>query len=120
MELDKAGVARAVFRFHALRRCCVSEDVFLDIVKRPLESTNSICRHLQDAAAQKFINDAMQFLLQLKNGNVAAESTMQIEKHLVGTPSCVCADSKSSCATIGTATNPNFRHETAREDDLEK
>jgi hypothetical protein len=52
MELNKTGVARAVFRFHMLRSCCVSEDVFLDV------------------AAQKFINDATEFLLQLKHGNV--------------------------------------------------
>jgi hypothetical protein len=87
MELDKSGVVRAVFRFHILRRCCVSEDLFLDIVKRPLESTNSIYKHLRDIAAQKFINDVIEFLLQLKYDNVAAESSMQIKQYLVDTSS---------------------------------
>jgi hypothetical protein len=84
MELDKTGVVRAVFHFHILRRLCsVSEDLFLDIVKRTLESTNSIYKHLQDIAAQKFINDVIEFLLQLKYDNVPAESSMQIKEYLV-------------------------------------
>ena len=48
MEHSKTGVVRAAFRFRLMRRCCVSEDMFLDAGKRPLESTNSVYKHLRD------------------------------------------------------------------------
>jgi hypothetical protein len=70
MALDDSGLFRAIFRFRILRRCAVEEELFLDIVKRPLEPTNSIFQHLRSQAAQVYINDVIEFLVHAKFKNI--------------------------------------------------
>jgi hypothetical protein len=97
MALDESGQVRALFRFHILRRCAVDEvlflDIFLDIVKRPLDSTNSIFVHLRAQGAQKYISDVIKFLVNVKSDNIA-RATNSITDHF--TPANVTDESTTA------------------------
>jgi hypothetical protein len=83
MALDESGVVRAVFRFRILHRCAVDEELFLDIVKRPLEATNSIFNHLRSQSAQRYVSDVIEFLIQVKYENANAPSSRPISSYMV-------------------------------------
>jgi exopolysaccharide biosynthesis predicted pyruvyltransferase EpsI len=81
MALDKSGLVRAYFRFRILKRAAVDEDLYLDITKRPLQSTNSIQKHFRHIGIQKFVNDVIEYLIHVKYENATAEPRLDLPHH---------------------------------------
>eukprot|EP00978_Attheya_sp_CCMP212_P034315 scaffold143068_cov29-Attheya_sp.AAC.1 len=84
MKLDKTGDVRNKFRFYIGKSSAIDEELFFDIVKRPLQPTTQVFHHLRSVIMQKFVMDVIEFLHDVGRDNVVdthRENTL--DRHLV-------------------------------------